>query len=159
MSDHHDSHSAHESHTPPHESETQAAHTHKTSGLSKNKLLLLVGVAVVLMGVSGYGLFRNMQPQKSGDEVVITLTEDGFKPEKITIAQGTTVKFTSTQKEYYWPASDLHPSHGIYPAFDPKEPIAGDKSWSFRFDKPGVWNFHDHIAPYYTGTITVTEAK
>ncbi len=93
----------------------------------------------------------------TGGDVEIVLTEDGFVPDTISIRRGTTVVFTSTTGEYFWPASNLHPSHSIYSEFDPKEPIAPDGSWSFRFDKPGEWRFHDHIAPYYTGTITVTE--
>lgn len=158
----HDHHSTHKESAEHHETPDHGAHEpadNRSPAVTKNRFMVLVGVAVLLMGISGYGLYRNVQPKTSTGDVVITLTEDGFTPDTLTITKGTTVTFASTNNEYYWPASDLHPSHGIYPDFDPKEPIAGDKTWSFRFDKVGTWKFHDHIAPYYTGTITVTEAE
>jgi len=53
------------------------------------------------------------------------------------------------------PASDLHLTHGIYPEFDPQEPIDPKNSWSFQFLKFGKWKFHDHLNPYYRGIINV----
>jgi plastocyanin len=88
---------------------------------------------------------------------VITLTSDGFTPAELTIARGETVTFRTTTGKRFWPASNLHPSHLEYADFDPRQPIEPDGAWSFTFDKPGVWRMHDHLAPYYTGTITVTE--
>jgi plastocyanin len=89
-------------------------------------------------------------------EVIIRLTSNGFSPKAVTIAQGDTVSFTNETGRYFWPASDSHPDHTVYPAFDPKEPLAPDTTWSFTFDKSGTWGFHDHISPRYGGTITVT---
>lgn len=89
----------------------------------------------------------------------IQLTEDGFMPSTITIAKGDTVVFTTSRGKPFWPASDLHPTHTIYQEFDPKEPVAPDKSWSFRFDKAGEWHFHDHLDSSFRGTITVRERE
>lgn len=91
------------------------------------------------------------------DATVITLTKDGFKPDSVTIKKGDTITFTSTIGTLYWPASNLHPSHLLYPEFDPEGPIQPDESWSYTFEKPGMWKFHDHLSPYFTGTVTVTE--
>lgn len=88
----------------------------------------------------------------------IQLTEDGFVPSTLTIAKGDTVVFTTARDKPFWPASDLHPTHSIYPEFDPKQPVDSDKSWSFRFDKAGEWRFHDHLAPLFRGTITIRSA-
>ena len=85
----------------------------------------------------------------------IVLTEDGFKPDTLTIAKGDTIEFSTERGTFFWPASDLHPTHLIYPEFDPKDAIPKDKTWSFRFEKTGSWKFHDHLAPYFTGTIIV----
>lgn len=161
MSEHHhtDSGHAHDHEEHAHGDAHATAPAHHAHLPSKQKLLLLAGLAIILMAVSGYGLWRNNQGQTGTGAVEITLTEDGFRPETITIPAGTRVTFKSTRSEFYWPASDLHPSHGIYPAFDPKEPVAGTDTWSFTFDKPGTWKYHDHISPYYTGTITVTESR
>lgn len=88
---------------------------------------------------------------------VITLTKDGFKPSELTIKKGTTIMFKNTTGNLYWPASNLHPSHLIYPEFDPQTPVAPTDTWSYTFEKVGEWKFHDHLSPYFTGTITVTE--
>lgn len=94
--------------------------------------------------------------QEVGDHV-ITLTTDGFTPAELTITRGETVTFRTTTGKRFWPASNLHPSHLEYSDFDPKAPIEPDGEWSFTFDQVGEWRMHDHLAPYYTGTITVTE--
>ena len=96
-------------------------------------------------------------PQVAGDVVEVVLTESGYEPREITIPVGTTVRFSTTVNRPFWPASNLHPSHEIYSEFDPREPIPSDGSWSFTFNRVGVWNMHDHIRSYFTGSITVTE--
>lgn len=104
---------------------------------------------------SKLNILASFTPQSGS--VTITLSENGFEPESVTVEKGTVVTFQTTRGKHFWPASDLHPTHDIYPAFDPKEPIAPDKTWSFRFDRVGEWKYHDHLAPYYTGEITVVE--
>ena len=87
----------------------------------------------------------------------VVLGDNGFEPEVVRIALGDTVEWSTTGKEFYWPASDLHPTHAIYPAFDAREPIGKDETWSFVFDQIGEWKYHDHLAPYFTGTVIVTK--
>ncbi len=87
----------------------------------------------------------------------IVLTPDGFVPKEPTIHVGTIVTFSNTTGREYWPASDLHPSHAIYAAFDPARPLQPDETWSFTFDRVGSWGLHDHIRSYYTGLIHVVE--
>lgn len=89
----------------------------------------------------------------------VVLTASGFSPAELTISQGDTVVFSTNTSKHFWPASDLHPTHTIYPEFDPKQPIDTDKSWSFRFDKAGEWRFHDHLAPLYRGVVRVAPAN
>jgi plastocyanin len=89
--------------------------------------------------------------------IVVTLTPDGFVPAEVTIQKGQTIAFNTTTKNLFWPASNLHPSHTIYPEFDPLEPVQPGAMWSFTFTKTGEWKFHDHLAPYFTGVITVVE--
>ena len=85
----------------------------------------------------------------------IVLTRDGFIPSRLEISKGDSVTFRSELGKEFWPASDLHPTHDIYPEFDPKMPVKPDEEWTFVFNKPGVWKFHDHLAPNYRGEITV----
>lgn len=89
--------------------------------------------------------------------VVVTLSKDGFSPSELFVRVGETVAFRSVTGDLFWPASNLHPSHLMYPEFDPEEPVEPDAVWSFTFTKVGEWKYHDHLAPYYTGVITVTE--
>lgn len=86
---------------------------------------------------------------------IITLSEDGFEPKDITINVGDTITFRNNLNKPFWPASNLHPSHAIYPEFDPLELIEPGREWSFQFMRLGSWNYHDHIRSYYRGTITV----
>ncbi len=94
--------------------------------------------------------------QDLAPSVTVDFTRNGFVPERVTIRQGQIVRFTTTAGKPFWPASDIHPTHQIYPEFDPKRPIPFQESWSFRFDKIGAWRFHNHLDASFTGTIVVT---
>ncbi|MBI3577180.1 cupredoxin domain-containing protein [Candidatus Gottesmanbacteria bacterium] len=123
---------------------------------------LLAGIVIVtiVIGIARRGGLQSVLAQKvSQGTQTITLTEAGFEPATVTITQGTTVTFKTTRGDAFWPASDLHPTHDIYPEFDPKEPTDANKTWSFKFDKVGTWKYHDHLFPYYRGTITVTKPQ
>jgi len=126
--------------------------------MMKSKAVILS--LVVLAGV-GFIFFQSRNaahsPKVLGKNSTIELTSDGFSPNQITISKGSAVKFITTTGKPFWPASNLHPNHGIYPEFDPKQPIDPHASWSFTFDEVGTWNFHDHLAPLYRGSITVLD--
>ena len=85
------------------------------------------------------------------------MTSAGFEPSEIEIKNGETVLFENTDTRDRWPASNIHPTHGIYPEFDPKKLIKPGESWEFKFDKPGQWKFHDHIIPEFIGEINVVD--
>ncbi len=87
----------------------------------------------------------------------IRITDKGYEPRTLTAAKGTRVVFTNQSQEPHWPASNIHPTHRIYPEFDPQRPIKPGESWKFLFTKVGTWHLHDHLFPYLTGTITVVE--
>jgi len=88
---------------------------------------------------------------------VITRTNEGYEPADITIKAGDTVMFMNESDSFHWPASDVHPTHSIYSDFDPREPVAPGDTWSFTFERPGSWRFHDHIRANLVGTIVVEE--
>jgi plastocyanin len=101
-------------------------------------------------------------PQSSQSASVV-YTADGFSPAILTIQSGTIVIFQNQSPSQFWPASDPNPSHTGYPvpgpcdtsAFDSCAPIAAGTSWSLRFDKTGVWGYHNHLNPSHIGTIIV----
>lgn len=85
----------------------------------------------------------------------IVRTNNGFGPKTITIKPGETVLFKNKSDDYFWPASNSHPTHNSLSDFDPGEPLAPGSTWSFTFDTQGPWGFHDHLYPGYKGTIIV----
>lgn len=91
-----------------------------------------------------------------GAVTTIHMTEDGFEPSEAEIKNGDTVIFENTDSRDRWPASNIHPTHGIYPEFDPKKPINPSQSWGFKFEKSGLWKYHDHLFPQFTGNITAS---
>lgn len=127
----------------------------------------VIAVVALFVAVAAYGAYTLMKPSgvsaplhsANGETSVLTirLTANGFVPAESTIKAGETVTFVTDLGKQFWPASNLHPTHLLYPEFDPKQPIAPNASWSFTFTKAGSWKFHDHLAPYYTGTINVSE--
>ncbi len=94
-----------------------------------------------------------------GGSVVVHVTGDGFEPRSVEVGAGEAVVFENVDDEGHWPASDDHPTHEIYPAFDPKKPIQPGTSWSALLDRPGTWKYHDHMNPTLTGEIVVKEAE
>lgn len=112
--------------------------------------LLKIGLTIIVAGILIFPVAK-----ANNNTVVITLTEDGFKPKKVQIEKGQTVKFRTNVEQDFWPASDSHPTHNLNPLFDSEEPIPPSKSWSFTFDTPGSWTFHDHLRSQFTGKIVV----
>jgi len=125
-------------------------------------------LVIIVLGVTGFFVSSrdDSEPANSGAELIATttgvehsivLTKDGYEPSEITISAGDKIVF-SANSEYgklHWPASNLHPTHSIYSEFDPLKPIEPEATWGFVFERVGEWRFHDHLAPYHTGTITV----
>lgn len=81
----------------------------------------------------------------------------GYKPKEVKIKKGTKVIFKNQDQDLHWPASNIHPTHTIYPEFDPQRPVKSGESWEFIFDKVGIWRFHDHLLPQVNGTILVVD--
>ncbi len=119
--------------------------------------IILAGILIFFVGVMIIIQKDRHQGGFFGAKHTVVLRADGFEPKKISIKKGDMVTFTTQTQVPFWPASNLHPTHFIYPEFDPKEPIAPGKQWSFVFYKVGMWRYHDHLNPSLTGTIEVHE--
>lgn len=91
------------------------------------------------------------------DELIIRMTNNGFEPRELTVTEGDEVLFINNDDTEHWPASNFHPTHTLYPEFDPQRGIPPGESWRFKFEKPGTWRMHDHLIPHFTGTIIVKE--
>ena len=127
----------------------------------KNYYVVII-VVVASLAVVGWFLTQNAtapKPQSNNSTPQTTKTvlmkDNSFEPETITIKKGATVIFKNEDQVARWPASNLHPTHGIYPEFDPRKPIESGDSWQFTFDKIGSWKYHDHLITSIKGTIIV----
>jgi len=103
----------------------------------------------------------------------IEVSSEGFNPNSKTISQGETISFLIVDDTPHWPASDIHPSHTSYPdsdirkcntlekffVFDACRSLKKGERYSFTFNEPGRWTFHDHLAPRYSGVIFVTQVE
>ncbi len=96
--------------------------------------------------------------EETETDLTVRMISTGFEPEKITIQKGETVAFVNETQVDRWPASAIHPTHQIYPEFDPKRAIAPGETWTFTFENAGIWRFHDHLFPAtMKGIVTVEE--
>lgn len=126
------------------------------------KFILLFLIIVGFFALLSFNVLNKKENTKSCPKInVVTQTvimkKDSFEPENLNIQKCTKVIFKNQDKVRRWPASNLHPTHGIYPEFDPKQPIEPDKEWSFVFDKAGSWKYHDHLLPSIRGIVNVSE--
>ncbi|MGH3147444.1 MAG: cupredoxin domain-containing protein [Rubrobacter sp.] len=125
-----------------------------------NSLLLRPGALLYLLACVSVALLltwtdASFAQEEDGGSVVVRVTEDGFDPGSVEVVAGESVVFENVDSEGHWPASDDHPTHEKYPAFDPKKPIQPNTSWSVTLSKPGEWEYHDHMNPTLTGKIVV----
>lgn len=88
---------------------------------------------------------------------VVKMTENGFEPQSITLDENSAVLFVNEDKVARWPASDVHPTHDLYPEFDPQKVIAPGSSWSFKPKKPGTHKYHDHLKPHFRAMLIVSK--
>lgn len=101
-----------------------------------------------------------------------TITYDGskFSPASVTIKKGGTVLWNNETSGKMWVASAQHPTHTVYGGTSRSEHCAtsytgakpfdqcvGGNNFSFKFDKLGTFNYHDHINASAFGSVTVVE--
>lgn len=96
----------------------------------------------------------------------VLYTTQGFTPKSVTVARGGTVTFVNQGGQQMWVAVDEHPTHALYDGTSRQEHCASDSSavfdqceagntYSFTFDKTGMWEFHNHMRAGDTGTVIV----
>ncbi|HEY1074827.1 MAG TPA: cupredoxin domain-containing protein [Patescibacteria group bacterium] len=85
----------------------------------------------------------------------VTFNGQAFSPRSLTIKVGDTVRFLNNGSQSIWVASDPHPVHTKYSAFDAERGYAPGETYSFTFTKAGTWTYHNHLNSSQTGTIVV----
>lgn len=134
----------------------------------KYVLLSVASVVLVVVSLVGITLYQSRTYSQQEDNSIApqnttspTVIYDGtaFTPATLTISAGTTVTFDNTSERPMWVASDVHPTHELYPEFDTAaangSPPDAEDDGVFTFQKSGTWSYHDHNNPSATATITV----
>jgi len=99
----------------------------------------------------------------------IEIRSGGIFPGVIVISAGETVNFINRDNRPHRPASDIHPTHRLYPGsgiekcgtpdqsnnFDACRGLAQGEFYSFTFNEVGSWSYHDHLNPGLRGIIIV----
>ncbi len=116
---------------------------------NRNRLVIPIGSAVVCVLLMAFVL------KQASRTTTILLTATGFEPRLVSIRVGESITFRTDREKDFWPASNLHPSHLVYPEFDAKGPVNASDAYTFRFTSSGSWRYHDHLSPQFTGTVIV----
>ncbi len=96
-------------------------------------------------------------PNSEENEVRVQITKDGFDPALLGIKQGTKVTWTNDDTAPHSVASNPHPEHTALSGLDSKEPLGSSATYSYTFNEPGTFSYHDHLNPTMNATIIVTE--
>lgn len=139
---------------------------------------ILIGVILIsflfFKGFQTAGVVNN--PTEANEdynlgENVVEMTSTGFVPETITVSAGETVTFVNRDAVKRWPATDIHPTHTVYPGSDIKNCFGGEaeissmfdscrglepgETYRFTFTEVGTWDYHDHLNAGFGGTVVV----
>ena len=125
--------------------------------MSRNLKVFFTLAIVAAIAAGTYYLSRHSSLSAVASVSIITMTPGSFEPDNLTVKRGTKVIFKNLDTKPRWPASNLHPTHGLYPEFDPRQPVSPGGEWSFVFEKSGSWKFHDHLQPNLRGSIVVED--
>jgi plastocyanin len=108
--------------------------------------------------LAGCGAEQGVQPDEDAAAVSVVMDQKGFTPSNFEVPLGQSVCWINRENsDGRWPASNIHPTHEIYAEFDPKKPIPPGQTWCFTFDQEGIWRFHDHLFPEFTGVVRVED--
>lgn len=98
-------------------------------------------------------------------------TDNGYIPATLKIQKGETITFENQSSKAMWTASDIHTTHRLYAetslsehcgsnkeasAFDACGGVQPGDSWSFTFDQPGNWKYHNHLFPRHIGKLLLS---
>ena len=97
---------------------------------------------------------KNATDQKFA--ATVTYSDSGFSPATVSVKVGDTVRFVNTTTREMEVASNPHPIHTDYTAFDQgKTSFDKQNIFEFTFTKTGHWKYHNHEAPRNQGVVIV----
>lgn len=102
------------------------------------------------------GVSQETGADASAADVLIRYTGDEFVPKRAEAKVGQSVGFVNAFGSDFWSASNIHPTHEVYPGFDAEKPIPPGDTWVFTFDQEGFWRYHNHLSPSNGGLVVVS---
>ncbi len=129
---------------------------------SLNAKGLLIIVIILLAVAAAVYYFLNQKNESTNQSDIreipttyeVSLTDSGFEPSELKTKVGEIVIWTNNTNEDATVNSDDHPTHKLFPILNNGIFTPGT-SVQVRFEQPGSYNYHDHLHPERTGTITV----
>lgn len=106
------------------------------------------------LGVGQQSELDDVDEEVTVDHTVV-YGDNGYEPLEIRIQTGETVEFVNRSSRDVWTASDPHPQHTDLPAFDAQRAQAPGESYTFTFNEPGQWGFHNHVRSTDSGVVIV----
>ena len=106
---------------------------------------------------------RTQLENSHGFQALVSYTDGGFEPAKLTIKKGETVRFTNNSSEDLWVSAGSS-SGAVYPgtgkecgqsAFDSCRVLKPMHFWEFTFDIAGTWGYKNVSDTKMTGVIIV----
>jgi plastocyanin len=144
---------------------TQPMSTKSVKAKNRSLYICAIGLLVIILVSSLIIRSRHQASLVSTDKTAssqelrtdqIVITKDGFQPATIQILTGSQVTWTNADEAPHQVAADPHPTHTSIPGFDSTKTLKKNESYSFIFDKPGTYTYHDEKNPLKTlGTIIV----
>lgn len=146
----------------PNQEQPQVTGPQQAGGHNDNRKLkrnlLLIALAcmgtVVLLAVFTK-LNQKPEPTVTSRQVIVEITKDGFVPATLSIPKGTRVTWVNKGSGSHQVAANPHPEHSSVQGLDSRSPIGSDNSYSYTFDQPGTYTYHDHMNPANNGTVVV----
>lgn len=86
---------------------------------------------------------------------LVKLNSQGFSPQTLTIKVGESVTWVNQDSTDRQANSDPHPAHTIYAPLNTIGFLKVGEKRLLSFPAKGVYKFHDHLYPQFTGSIVV----
>ncbi len=86
---------------------------------------------------------------------VVTYTNTGFAPQRITVKKGTFVAFINDSTVMMQVAGGAHEDHDR--AFEQPQAVGKGGSFEYEFSTVGTFTYHNHDNAAHTGTVVVEE--
>jgi hypothetical protein len=150
--------------------------------MAKNDWVLIGAAAIIIIGGYWVGekydyryrIDGTMSPAKTAGQAggffigsiyatLVNYSDSGFSPSTISLPKGGAVIFRNYSSKKLRVASDPYPSNDGYPTkngcvgstFDSCSDIPPKVSWSFIFNSPGTWSYHNELNPSEGGIVKV----